>query len=423
MSETTLFRNATVITMSHPPVLTGVDIEVRQGRIVGIAEGAGSTAGRVAQVIDCTGKYLIPGLCDMHAHLLTENDLALYIPNGVTTIRNMWGEPAFNEWRDKINQGEKVGPTVYNFGQIMDGDPPVRPADAHNVTVRTPEEARSEVLRMKAEGYDFIKVYSMLSPEAFSAIAETCAEVGMKFGGHPPQAVGCSAAARAGLHSIEHMVYVGMDDVELLAELGTWICPTIIVQNMMDRLVEADAQALLQDDRLRYIDASSYSMWEMSLKWVETMKDKIEQMDDAKRKAMEDWSAKSKYSYAKPIVLKAYRQGCKLILGTDTPNPFVYPGFSVHEELELLVDCGLSPLDALKTATYNAAECLGTLGDTGTIAPGKVADLLLLEGNPLEDIKHTARIAGVMKMGRWYDRAALDKMLTAVEQACADTRK
>ena len=416
MSETTLFFNTTAITMSDPPVLADVDVKVYEGRIVDIVASNDNNLND-ALAIDGTGKYLMPGLCDMHVHLFNKEDLLLYLPNGVTTVRVMSGEPAFNQWRDRINSGHEMGPRMYNFGPIMDGDPPVIRDGPQNITVRTPEEARREVLRLKAEGYDFIKIYLMLLPEVFSAIAKACAEESMEFGGHPPFAVGCREAALAGMHSIEHTAYVGLDDVELLAELGTWICPTLIIHRMTER-VFAEGQALLQDNRLRYIRARTLSSWERTLESVDHWQDMLEQMNTSRRRWFTDWVAKSRDSFIKTVVRKAYQEGCRLILGTDAPFCFVYPAFSVHDELALLVDCGLTPEDSLKTGTRNAAECLGILAEAGTLEPGKIADLVLMEGNPLEDIKNTERIAGVMKDGRWYDRIALDEMLATVEQAC-----
>ena len=187
----------------------------------------------------------------MHMHLSSKGDLDLYLPNGVTTIRNMWGAPEFNTWRDQISAGELTGPNVFNCGQIMDGDPPVRPADTYNVTLNTPAEGRSEVFRMKGEGYDFIKVYTNLPLDIYDAIAVASKECGMNFIGHVPRAVEFEHVVEAGQHSVEHMSYVTMEDIEIAARSGIWICPTVIVQNMITTLHASDhAEELIEDERL-----------------------------------------------------------------------------------------------------------------------------------------------------------------------------
>jgi len=386
--------------MDEEKILANVDLLVEDGKISRIGP---DVPPENAEVVLCDGKYLMPGLCEMHMHLISRGDLDLYLPNGVTTIRNMWGAPEFNVWRDQVKAGELIGPTVYNCGQILDGDPPVRPADKYNVTLKTPAEGTREVFRMKEEGYDFIKVYTNLPLDIYDAIAEASKECDMKFIGHVPRAVGFEHVVKAGQHSIEHMSYVPMADVETAAHSGVWICPTVIVQNMMTELhMSSDAGALLEDDRLRYMDSETRAGWEMAFEGKEEL---------AKIEAFQAFLKKSSYEITKPVVRKAYEAGCRFVLGTDTGNPFIYPGFAIHDELALLVDCGLTEYDALKTGTCNAAECLEILDITGTVQEGKTADLILLDANPLENIVHTRRIAGVMKGGQWFDGQAIKGML------------
>ncbi len=391
--------------MDEERVLENVDLLVEDGKISRI--GSDIQPGD-AEVLSCDGKYLIPGLCDMHMHLVSQGDLDLYMPNGVTTIRNMWGAPEFNQWRDQINAGELTGPTIYNCGQILDGDPPVRPADKYNTTLRTPSEGRKAVFRLKEEGYDFIKVYTNLPLDIYDAIAEASIECEMKFIGHVPRAVGFEHVVEAGQHSIEHIAYVSMDDVDTAASSGVWVCPTMIVQNMITTLhASSHAEALLEDNRLRYLDGETRSGWEAAYEGKGAL---------AANKAFQAFLKKSSYEKAKPVVREAYKAGCRLVLGTDTGNPFIYPGFAVHDELALMVDCGLTEYDALKTGTHNAAECLEVLESTGTVEAGKTADLVLLDANPLENITHTQRIAGVMKNGQWFGRQATRNMLSAAER-------
>jgi len=399
-----LFKSVNVISMSEEKILENVDLLVEDGKISRIGKDVHSEN---ADMVSCDGKYLIPGLCDLHVHLNTQVDLDLYLPNGVTTIRNMWGESKFNLWRDQIKLGKMTGPTIYNCGEIIDGDPPVRPADKNNVTVSTPAEGRREVFRMKEEGYDFIKVYTNLPLDTYDAIAAASKECDMKFIGHVPPAVGFEHVVESGQHSIEHMSYVSMPDVETASQSGIWICTTVVVQNMISELHIGDnPAALLEDDRLKYIDPEVRAGWEMAYSGKEEM---------AKNEAFQAFLKKASYEITKPVVKKAYDTGCRLVLGTDTGNPFLYPGFAVHDELALMVDCGMTTYDALKTATCNAAECLEILDITGTVEEGKTADLVLLDENPLENIMHTQRIAGVMKAGQWFNGQAINGMLSAAE--------
>ena len=401
-----LFKHVNVIPMDEEKVLGNVDLLVEDGKISRIGP---DIPPEDAEVLLCDGQYLIPGLCDMHMHLSSKGDLDLYLPNGVTTIRNMWGAPEFNTWRDQISAGELTGPNVFNCGQIMDGDPPVRPADTYNVTLNTPAEGRSEVFRMKEEGYDFIKVYTNLPLDIYDAIAVASKECGMNFIGHVPRAVGFEHVVEAGQHSVEHMSYVTMEDIEIAARSGIWICPTVIVQNMITTLHASDhAEELIEDERLQYVRAEVRTGWEMAYQGREEM---------AKNEAFQNFLKDASYEKTRPVVRKAYEAGCRFILGTDTGNPFIYPGFSVHDELALMVDCGMTPYDALESGTRNAAECLEVLDVTGTVEKGKTADLVLLDANPLGNIEHTQRIAGVMKGGQWFDRQAIQDMLHGAGEA------
>jgi len=403
--KSVLFKDVNVIPMDEEKTLENVDVLVEDGKISRIGQGVPPEG---AEVIKCDGKYLIPGLCEMHMHLMSKGDLDLYLPNGVTTIRNMWGAPEFNEWRDQIKAGELTGPTIYNCGQILDGDPPVRPADKYNVTLKTPDEGTREVFRLKDEGYDFIKVYTNLPLDIYDAVAEASKECEMRFIGHVPPTVGFEHVVDAGQHSVEHIAYVTMEDVEIAASSGIWICPTVIVQNMMTSLhIDSNAGDLLEDDRLRYLAGETRAGWQMAYDGKEEM---------AEIEAFQAFLKKSSYDKAKPVVRAAYEAGCRFVLGTDTGNPFIYPGFAVHDELVLMVDCGMTAYDALKSATSNPAECLEILDSTGTVQEGKTADLVLLEANPLENIEHTRRIAGVMKGGQWFGGRTIEGMLTAAEQ-------
>lgn len=431
--------HATVVDTESGALLPDRTVLVRAGRIEAVAPAAELPVPDGADVLDAEGRYLIPGRWDMHVHWYTERELPLFLANGVTGVRQMFGSPLHHAWRSRQAAGELLAPRQVIASRIVDGPQPVWP---FSIAVGTPEEGRAAVRTALDEGADFVKVYSLLPQESWRAIADECRRLGVRFEGHVPDAVGVAEAADAGQATIEHCTGVLLagsseeealraqaragtgsrdaralaasrtQDPEQVAALharlvanGTWMSPTLTVLHAISRL---DDEAFVADERLRYVSAFTRAQWDPA---------------NDKRlggRSAEDWAtAREVYEAVRGSVRAMHASGVRFLAGTDAMNPFCFPGFSLHDELELLVGCGLSPLDALRAATWNPAQHLGLTAEIGSVAAGKAADLVLLEADPLADIAHTRGIVAVVAGGRLLRRAELDAMLAAVEAAQA----
>jgi hypothetical protein len=439
------FTNATVIDVTAGKPVPGMTVVVRNGRIIAVSnEGFQPPPG--SRVIDASGKYLIPGLWDMHVHAafpgIDSQFLPLLIANGVTGVREMFSRLDWvDSARTRIKRGDFPGPRIVASGHIMDGKPPIWPG---SVVVTTAAEAKRAVDSLIKGGADFIKVYSRLSREAFFAAAAEARRKGVPFGGHVPTLVRAVEASDSGQKSIEHLtgVFAGCETLEdrLLADLaaaaasakgwdsvgpltraksrewlasfdpercrslartfvknGTWLVPTIAVLHSTAYL---DDSTLARDPRLKYIPAQWQQGWDPKTDFRFRML------------TPQDW-ANRKVFYAKQleVVTLLHREGVLFLAGTDLANPYIYPGFSLHDELASLVAAGFTPAEALRAATLNPARYLGATDSLGVIEPGKRADLVLLDANPLDDIRNTTRIAAVVAAGRLYDREAIRKLM------------
>jgi imidazolonepropionase-like amidohydrolase len=272
---------------------------------------------------------------------------------------------------------------LVSAGPILDGDPPYFPGF---IACRTPEQARAAVKRVKREGGDFVKVYSLLSREAFFAIADESGKAGLRIAGHLPNSVTPAEASDAGQLSMEHLMGVP-DDPALFARFarnGTWQTPTLAA---LRAAAFAGDPAFENDPRAAGVPEPIRQYWKTQLA------DMVNRGGDAAER-------RSRFEQQLRLVGALNRAGVRLLAGSDTPNPYVFPGISLHEELSLLVKAGLSAAEALRSATMGPAEFLGRLGRSGAIAPGKDADLVLLDADPLLDIANTRRISAVILKGK-----------------------
>jgi imidazolonepropionase-like amidohydrolase len=409
--------NVSVITMTAGEgVLSDRTVVISGDRIAAIGPPRSTPVPQNARTIDGRGKYLIPGLADMHVHLeyFDQPDvLRLFVTNGITTVRNMDGRPYLLEWKKKIAFGDLQGPRIYTAGPLLDGKPPVRP---DNTVVETDAEGRAAVDAQAAAGYDFVKVYSALSPQAFAGIVAAAKAHRLPVSGHVPRGVGLDAALKAGLHSIEHVAdfaaaiqadeapawskrYLSMpvnpermkEVAGRLSKAAVWSVPTLIQserellrsEQITERLTLAEVKLIPEDGR---------KIWEGQARRVAA------RLDD------DDWKLVAAGRAHRLMMVDAlHKGGVQILAGSDTPNPFVVPGFSLHDELALLVQAGLTPAAALASATRDAARFLDA-SNWGTIVTGSVADLVLLEANPLADIANTKKISHVVVRGRLADR-------------------
>lgn len=421
------FTHATVVDGRSAMPRVDQTVVVTGTRITAAGSSASMRVPSRARVVNATGKYLIPGLWDMHVHTVTPQGremLSLYVANGVTGVRDMASDwPTIKAWRREIAARTLVGPRIIAAGPYLEGgDVPI----AH-ILARTPEEGRKGVDSLIALGVDFVKVHGQLTPETYFAIARRAKEKGIPFAGHVSRAVGARAASDSGQRSIEHLLAIpapctpaesvalaprysvqgalGRCSSENLDELyarfvrnGTWVTPTFTAQYEVavwpTRAVPGDTLARYIPDALRDFTARIFPMPDS----IPTGADSVGRAMFAKRLAQ---------------VAQMHRAGVGVLTGTDAPLRNSPPGFGLHEELGLLVRGGMTPFDVLRAATYEPARYFGMLDSVGTIEPGRVGDLVLLDRSPLADIGNTRRIEGVMANGQWFDSAARARLLRA----------
>lgn len=419
-------QNVTVIDVAEASTKPGMTVLITENRIHKIIKTPKTKLAEGIKVVDGSGKFLIPGLWDMHIHPFNEENIhwkefmALFITNGITNVRVMFGSLELHQWSEEISSGKLIGP------RMIIASP--RPPEISSV-----EEGRLFVRKSKSEGADFIKILSDDLPrDVYFAIADEAKKQGIPFAGHVPYSVSAAEASDAGQLSLEHKHSVSIpcsdleevvrtnlmnintlaERVKLMADIeyneqkakelfthfiknGTYVCPTLIVWN---EPAFQDKVELVNDPRLTFYPSEVKN-------WFKYMSDTF--IDDEVITGMQNICSKSHY-----IVGAMNKAGVKILAGTDAGGvPFVYQGFSLHDELKLFVESGLTPMEALQTATINAAKCMGSLDSLGTIEEGKIADIVLLDENPLLSIENTKKINSVFYNGKYFDRSKLDKIL------------
>ncbi len=405
------FVDVGLLPLDVDTVLEHRTVIVRGDRIVRVGPTSGIGPGKGALVIDGRGKYLMPGLVDMHVHLFNSRDLLLYIANGVTTIRNLGGYGAADsilEIRRQIAAGARLGPTIFTSGNWLDGDPPFRPI---NTVVRTPAEARAIVTQQKKAGYDFIKVYQTLAPEVYREIVRTARELKIPVTGHVPSAVGIEGVLESGQAGVDHVEQLAGGDPAVTArrvhESGVAVTTTLV---MLDRVLSMRGrpeavESLLALPEARYLSPATRQFWRRAPYFGMPKAD----------------PARSQYSGAEERVRALEAAGARVMAGTDAGIWGNEPGYSGVEEVIRLAAAGLTPYQALRAATVEPAEFLNRwvsgAGQPGAIREGSRADLLLLDANPLENPGALRRQAGVMARGRWLPRGKLDELLDELARA------
>lgn len=443
------FVSVTVVPMDSERVTADQTVIVRDGRIDEIGPASRTRVPKNAVVIDGRGKYLMPGLADMHVHLDSDDPaaIALFLYNGVTTVRNMWGNADILQWRKSIETGALLGPTIYTTGPILDGDPPAYQGSA---VITTPQQAVKEVESEKEAGYDAVKVLDNLSPDVYEAILSAAREHNLPVYGHVPWRVPMEDALGEGQKSFEHMtdwmhallpkdsparttllaILAGEQPMnfqgymvqpfqnadkaripELVARsvaAGVWFCPTLVVSRRFTSTA-SEIHALRSMSEMKFVSPSNWAYWNgMEAAVASQQPDSV--------------VMKEGFNIMLASVSALHDAGVGLLIGTDTPNPFVVPGFSVHEELQNFVDAGLTPYEALRSATRDAADFLGASEEFGTVADGRRADLILVEASPLEDVGNVARLVGVSIRGRWFSKKDLRVLLDELARKYAEVK-
>lgn len=456
--DLTLLVRATLIDGTGFPPQPDTAILLGGDRILAVGSAAEIPQRAGVRVVDLRGRHVIPGLWDGHTHggWLWETFLPMHVAHGVTGIREMVGPPGMQEIRDAVEAGEMVGPRMVLTGPLVDGPHSVWGGGETGVgviEVRTETEAREAVRVIREGGAEFVKVYSFLSQEVYAAVAAACRRHRIPFGGHVPSQVSAFDAVRAGQHTLEHQhgVFVAssrrrdahlrrlrevfadedrheewgelMSEVEreafaahdpararrlfrAMAAQRTWASPTLGVV----RLGGVPPQELLDDARLqdaldRFVHPALRTQWREEVAgWLDIPEEVVEQN-------------RVRAAALAAMVPDMHAAGVPVIAGTDCWITMMVPGLALHDELGHLVGTGLTPMQALQAATRDAAECVGWGDRSGTVEPGKVADLVVLDGDPLEDIGRVRNVHSVVSRGRYLSPRDRSRMLAAVEEA------
>jgi imidazolonepropionase-like amidohydrolase len=465
--QSLVIQRVTVIDATDRAAQPDVTVVIGGERIVAISPWKKAKIPKGAQVVDGRGKFLIPGLWDMHEHgasdLRAPWSHLLLAANGVLGVRDMAGPPDARAWRAQ-HAADEPRLNVYLGSPIVDGP---NPDWADSIVAANEAQGREAVIQQQQRGADFIKVYSWLPRGVYFVIADEARKRGVPFEGHVPGSVSAAEASDAGQKSIEHLTLVAeacsREEATILAEErslnevfrsptatieeklaagkrwfpmeaekyatydegtaqalfarfvrnGTWQCPTLTeIRGAMDDPLSPE------DPRLKYLSGEVRSIWDAG---------HYKRFPPLVRRALMD-SAKTAFEESVKLVGRMHRAGVSILAGTDSMNPQCFPGFGIHDELALLVDAGLSPLAALQAATRNAARFIGQEDRRGTIEAGKIADLVLLNKDPLTDIHNSRSIDAVVLGGKLMPRAALDAMLAqaqalASRQAIGGTQK
>lgn len=440
-----VFVDVTVVPMDKEQLLPHQTVLVAGGRIAQVGPSASIKPPRGALKIDGRGKFLMPGLADMHVHFIRpviavksprspssdpslptviaasasanherENQAfgLMFVANGVTAVRNMWGDPGINAFASEVDSGRALGPHIYSTGPITDGNPPVF---EDSRVVETQSQAEMAVKQDKEGSYFALKVLNRLSLDAYNWLVSSAKAQGLPVVGHVPYTVGLRRVIAAGQYSIEHLEgfwealqpdentassapwHTLLENadfkklpplVEAIRSAGVWNCPTLVLNQV------------LPDD----------AEWQRRVTFVPP------DIPARYRKMYPKWNPDA------AVTLRAYQQsismtralhqgGAHLLLGTDSYKPTVLPGFALHQELQSFVEAGLTPYEAIRAGTADAAIFLHQENEFGVVAAGRRADLLLLEANPLQDVKNVSKRAGVMVKGHWLTETELQHRL------------
>ena len=422
------FVGVNVLPMDGERVIENQTVVIDAGRIASIDDTARVAPAEGVEVVEAAGRYLMPGLTEMHGQLPNprmsdadiRNLLFLYIANGVTTVRGMQGDPSQFGLRSSIERGLLLGPHLYLASVSMNGR-----------RVATPEAAARLARGYKADGYDLIETHEGMSLEAFDALAATAAEVGIPFGGHVSDFVGLRHALASGQASIDHLDnYVEAlapedarpDDerglrgvgalidqvdesripelVQATVDAGAWVVPTLVLWETAFFHDRGSVEVLRDRPEVRYMPPETVDRWRQAV--------------DTRLGATDVETNRRVAGLRRRMLAALHDGGANIALGTDSPQIFNVPGFAMHHEMALYVEIGMTPYEVLEIGTRRPAEYFDAAGEFGTVAVGRRADLILLTANPLDDVAHVRSRAGVMIGGRWIPSDEIDRRLTEI---------
>ena len=407
------FVNVNVVPMDEERVLEGQTVIVKDGRITEIGNASSVKIPDGATQIEGEGKYLMPGLAEMHGHIpppsqpkeYIESVLFMYVANGITTVRGMLGHDGQLELKEKANASEIISPTLYLAGPSFSGG-----------SVSSVDQAIEKVRRQKEEGWDLLKVHPGLTREEYDAMAKTANEVGIRFGGHVPNSVDLAHAIEMGQETFDHIdgyaAYVKgtsrpatdeaiADVVNLTVESGSWVVPTMVLWEVLYGVMPMDGVKDLPE--LKYMPVPVVQ------NWINTHRNRLANPNLDKVAGMHRIENRNK------ILAALNDAGARILMGTDAPQQFSVPGFSIHLELERMVEIGMTPYEVFKTGTLNVGEYFKNQDTFGLVAEGHRADLLLVNDNPLESVANIKKRSGVMTRGVWLSESDIQKELAGIE--------
>ena len=429
-SQPLVIHDVNVLTMESEQIYSNFSIIINEGVIEWVGPKAEAAIPEEAVIVE-GHYYVIPGLAEMHAHIpppnqgqqVMENTLALYLSQGITTIRGMLGNPAHLVLRERAARGELFSPRIFTSGPSFSGN-----------SLSDPESTRRMVQEQKEAGYDLLKFHPGITLGNFYAATETANEIGIEFSGHISYEVGLERSLAAGKGSIDHLdrymeylagdaakrpdppiIFFGYDltpfvnenriaeAARITAEAGVWNVPTnTLLENVFNP--DIPVEEMQRWPGMEFIPSNTIENWSNFVRQTRT------------NDTYDEEQARRFLEIRKKLTLALHEQGAGLLLGADAPQIFNPPGYSAHRELALLVDAGLSPFEALKTGTVNVGIYLGEEDKTGKIAPGFRADLILLSVHPLEHIPFQNKIEGIIYSGNYTSRAELDQILNSLGQ-------
>ncbi len=445
--QTLVFTNVNVVDTRDGRILPDMTVVVRSGRIQAVARFGLISENHNVRVINAAGKYIMPGLWDMDVHTAGSSAAwdekiiyPLYVANGVTGVRDMGGDPNLLEQQlQRVEDRALPGPHILFAGPFLSSGK----SNTQTVAVNNPAEAREAVAKLKKRGVNLLTIRSDISRDSYFAVADEAAKLKIQFDGPVPDSITAAEASAAGQRSIERLTGILLacsskedalrqqgslalanQDVSphasvatlamatydpekawnlfvQLSNNNTWQVPALVWSQTIARLGDT---SLTADPRLKYVPISVRRQWELEKLRLRTSPEVLELATKQSARELE-------------LVNIMRRAGVQFMAGSDSPDPYVFPGFSLHTELEWLVESGFSPTQALQSATFNPALFLAKLDKFGVVETGHAADLVLLEANPLEDIRNTRKIAAVVVAGKYYSRQELDKILARIAEA------
>jgi hypothetical protein len=440
--EAFIIKNVTVIPMNTEVVLPHQTVVIRNGKIIQMADQDKIKVAKDAVLINGKDKFLMPGLFDMHVHFFyeqgehvntSETELKVMLANGLTTVRIMAGHPAYLEAKDNVKNGKWPGPELFIASPQLAGRWPWPPDFKNFEVVDTKEKANEAVKKFKQEGYDEIKITFMVKRDVYDEIIKTAKAVDIKVVGHVGPQVKLPAALAAG-EQIEHMdEFIDMllpdtsyNHGQSVSDMNiwrkeAWATVPYLDESKLPTLAKQvkNAGVYVSPTNYFFISCFGEGRSEEEIKQIpgyayipSKLKEERWEIRDHYLKNLPPQESRERYvQLRKKMVYELWKAGVPLMAGSDSPEWFLVPRFSIHDELETFIKAGLTPFAALQTATINSATHLGIHKRKGTIETGKEADLILLDKNPLTDIKNTRTITGVFTGGKWYDRQTLNQML------------